>query len=469
MRKLALILLLILPASLWAIQGRVMRFPDIKNEKIVFSYGGDLWIVNEQGGQARRLTSHPGLEIFPRFSPDGKWIAFTGQYDGHFEVYIIPAQGGTPKRLTYLGEIKTPERFGPDNMVMGWSPDGKYILFRSRYGVFDTWLGKLYMVSRDGAPPKPLPLPYGGLASFSPDGKKIVYNRIFRDFRTWKKYKGGMAQDIWIYDLETLNLKRITKYEGSDRFPMWGKEKIYFVSDRAGWRLNLFSYDLKTGKITQLTHFKDYDVMWPSYGDGKIVFEKGGRLFVYDTSSGKTHEVRVEIPTDRLWARPHWVSLSQSVEDFDISPHGKRLVVVARGDIFTVPAKKGDTISLTSSSSSRERYATWSPDGKWIAFVSDMGGEDEIYIMKKDGGKPIKVASGGKCFKYSLVWSPDSKKIAWADKNLALWYVDINEKKPHLVDKAKVWEIREYAWSPDSNWIAYSKPEENRMNSIFLF
>ncbi len=469
MKKLGFILALLFPLYLWAIQGRVMRFPDIKNGKIVFSYGGDLWIVSENGGIARRLTAHPGLELFPKFSPDGKWIAFTGQYDGHFEVYIIPSQGGEPRRLTYLGEVKTPERFGPDNLVMGWSPDGKYVLFRSRYGVFDTWLGKLYLVSTMATPPKPLPLPYGGLASFSPDGRKIVFNRIFRDFRTWKKYKGGMAQDIWIYDLKTLKLKRITKYEGSDRFPMWAGDKIYFVSDRVGWRLNLFSYDLKTGKITQLTHFKDYDVMWPSYGDGKIVFEKGGRLFLYNTSTGKTREVRVEIPTDRLWARPHWVSLKDRVEDFDISPHGKRLVVVARGDIFTVPAKKGDILPLTRSSSSRERYATWSPDGKWIAFVSDMGGEDEIYIMKKDGGKPIKIASGGKCFKYSLVWSPDSRKIAWADKNLALWYVDIHEKKPHLVDKARVWEIREYAWSPDSQWIAYAKPEDNMLSSIFLY
>ncbi len=469
MRKLAALLLFLIPISLWAIQGKVMRFPDIKNGKIVFSYGGDLWIVDENGGTARRLTAHPGLEIFPRFSPDGRWIAFTGQYDGHFEVYIMPSQGGEPRRLTHLGEITTPERFGPDNLVMGWTPDGKNILFRSRYGVFDTWLGKLYLVSTEGTPPRPLPLPYGGLASFSPDGEKIAYNRIFRDFRTWKKYKGGMAQDVWIYDLKTLALRRITEYEGSDRFPMWAEDKIYFVSDRSHWRLNLFSYDLSTGKMTQLTDFTDYDIMWPSYGDGKIVFEKGGGLFVYDTRTGKTREVKVEIPTDRLWARAHWVSLKDKVEEFDISPHGKRLVVVARGDIFTVPAREGDILPITSSSNSRERYATWSPDGRWIAFVSDMEGEDEIYIVKKDGGKPIKIASGEKGFKYSLVWSPDSKKIAWADKNLTLWYADIDEKKPHRVDKAKVWEIREYTWSPDSQWIAYAKPEDNQFSSIFLY
>ncbi len=466
MKKLAFLLFIAL--GIWAMEGRVMRFPDISHGKIVFSYGGDLWIVSEDGGVARRLTAHPGLEIFPRFSPDGKWIAFTGQYEGHFEVYVIPSKGGEPRRLTYFGEIKTPERFGPDNLVIDWTPDGKYILFRSRYGTFDTWLGKLYLVGLDGTPPKPLPLPYGGLASFSPDGKKIAMNRIFRDFRTWKKYKGGMAQDIWIYDLKTLGLKRITKYQGSDRFPMWIENRIFFASDREGWRLNLYSYDLKTGKISQLTHFKDYDVMWPAYGDGKIVFEKGGKLFLYNLSSGQVEEVKVEIPTDRLWARSHWVSLKDKVEDFDISPHGKRLVVVARGDIFTVPAKEGDVLSLTASSASRERYATWSPDGKWIAFVSDMDGEDEIYIMRKDGGKPVKVASG-KGFKYTLVWSPDSKKIAWSDKNLSLWYVDIEEKKPHLVDRAKVWEIRGYAWSPDSKWIAYAKPEDNQLSSIFLY
>jgi len=470
-----ILVLLLATFSLFAIEGRVMRFPTISHGKIAFTYGGDIWVVEENGGIARRLTSHPGLEIFPRFSPDGKWIAFTGQYDGHFEVYVIPAEGGIPKRLTYHGEIKTSERFGPDNLVMGWTPDGKRVLFRSRFKTFDTWLGKLYTVDLNGALPDPLPLPYGGFASYSPDGKKLAMNRIFRDFRTWKRYKGGMAQDIWIYNLRTLKLQRITKYTGSDRFPMWYKDKIFFVSDRSRRKsdgreiLNLFYYDLKTGKIVQVTNFQDYDVLWPSLGDGKIVFEKGGRLFVYNIQTKNTKEVKVEIPTDRIWARPQWKKVSDKLESFDISPHGKRIVAVARGDIFTIPAKEGDTKNLTNSSNSREKYATWSPDGKWIAFVSDMDGEEGIYIISKDGGKPIKITTAGKCYKYSLVWSPDSKKIAWSDKNLTLWYVNINEKKPILVDRAKVWEIRSYTWSPDSNWIAYAKPEDNRFSSIFIY
>lgn len=470
-----LLAFLLATLSLFAIEGRVMRFPTISHGKIAFTYGGDIWIVDENGGVARRLTSHPGLELFPRFSPDGNYIAFTGQYDGHFEVYVIPSEGGVPRRLTYHGEIHTPERFGPDNLVMGWTPDGKKVLFRSRFKTFDTWLGKLYTVDLKGTLPKALPLPYGGFASFSPDGRKIAINRIFRDFRTWKRYKGGMAQDIWIYDLKTLKLKRITSYEGSDRFPMWFRDKIFFVSDRTTGEkdgketLNLFYYDLKTGKIVRVTDFKDYDVLWPSLGDGKIVFEKGGRLFVYNISNGKIREVKVEIPTDRIWARPHWTKVSDKIEGFDISPHGKRIVVVARGDIFTIPAKKGDTRNLTNSSSSREKYATWSPDGKWIAFVSDIDGEEAIYIIPHKGGKPVKIATGGKCYKYSLVWSPDSKKILWSDKNLTLWYVDLKEKKPVLVDKAKVWEIRDYSWSPDSKWIAYAKPEENKLSSIYLY
>ncbi len=461
--------------SLFAIEGRVMRFPTITHGKIAFTYGGDIWIVGENGGTARRLTAHPGLELFPRFSPDGKYIAFTGQYDGHFEVYIMPSEGGTPRRLTYHGEIKTPERFGPDNLVMGWTPDGKRVLFRSRFKVVDTWFGKLYTVGLNGALPESLPLPYGGFASYSPDGKKIALNRIFRDFRTWKRYKGGMAQDIWIYNLNNYKLQRITNYVGSDRFPMWWKDKIFFLSDRSKRKsdgreiLNLFYYDLKTGKIVQATNFQDYDINWPSLGDGKIVFEKGGRLFVYNIENGKVREIKVNIPTDRVWARPHWINVSKNLEEVDISPHGNRAVIVARGDIFSVPKKKGDTVNLTNSSNSREKYATWSPDGKWIAYISEKNGNQGIYIISKDGGKPIKITDGENVYKYQLIWSPDSKKIAWSDKNLKLWYVDIKEKKPVLVDKAKIWEIRSYAWSPDSSWLSYSKPEENRLSSIFLY
>ena len=453
-------------------EGRLMRFPDIYKNKIVFSYAGDLWLASSSGGVARRITTHPGLELFPKFSPDGKWIAFTAQYDGNFNVYVIPSEGGQPRQLTFLPDVESvPERMGPNNEVITWFPDSKRILFLSRRSTFNTWFGELYSVSVDGGLPERFPLRKGGLASFSPDGDKIAYNRIFRNFRTWKRYTGGMAQDIWIYDLKANTIEQITHYEGTDTFPMWHGDKIYFDSDRGpDKRLNLYSYDLRSKETQQLTRFTDYDVNWPSLGPDAIVFENGGYLYRLDLKNGQSQKITVYLPGDLDQVRKHWENVSRLITDFDLSPDGKRAAFTARGDIFTVPAKEGSIRDLTETSGILEQYATWSPDGQWIAYVSDRTGEYQVYIRPQNGsGKETQITTDNKVFLLPLVWSPDSKKLLYADKSLRLFYIDIQDKKPVLIDQGHYADVTDYRWSPDSQWIVYAKQAENVNNVVYLY
>lgn len=452
--------------------GRLMRFPDIHQDQVVFSYGGDLWLVSSSGGVARRITTHPGLELFPKFSPDGKWIAFTGQYDGNFNVYVIPSEGGIPRQLTFVPDVASvPERMGPNNQVIAWHPDSKRIVFLSRRTTFNTWFGQLFSVPLDGGLPEALPLPKGGLLSFSPDGNSIAYNRIFRNFRTWKRYTGGMAQDIWTYDFKTRHLEQITDYAGTDTFPMWHGDTIYFDSDRGPEkRMNLYSYNLRTHETSQLTDFKDFDVNWPSLGSDSIVFENGGELYVLDLKSQKSRKLTVYLSGDEDQARPHWADVSKLISDMGLSPEGKRAVLTARGDVFTVPAEKGSIRNLTETPGIREKYATWSPDGRWIAYFSDASGEDELYIRPQDGfGQEIRITTDGKVFRLHPVWSPDSRKLLFADKSLRLFYVDIQEKKPVLIDQGKYADLTDYRWSPDNRWVAYAKAAENANGVIYLF
>ena len=453
-------------------EGRLMRFPDIYKDKIAFSYGGDLWLVASAGGIARRITTHPGLELFPKFSPDGKWIAFTGQYDGNSNVYVIPAEGGDPRQLTFLPDVTAvSERMGPNNMVVDWFPDGKRILFLSRRDTFNTWFGRLFSVSVEGGLPERLPIDKGGLTSFSPDGTKIAYNRIFRNFRTWKRYTGGMAQDIGIYDFKSQTYERLTDYPGTDTYPMWYGDTIYFGSDRGPEkRMNLYSYNLKTKQTRQVTDFKDFDVNWPSLGPDAIVFENGGYLYVFDLKTEKAHKLTVSLPGERDLMRKRWVTVSKLITDFDLSLDGKRAVFTARGDIFTVPAKEGSIRNLTQTPGIREKYAAWSPDGKWIAYLSDRSGEDELYLVPQDGmGKEVRITTDGKMFRLPPVWSPDSKKLLFADKDVRLFYVDIETKQPVLIDQGKYDDLTDYSWSPDSKWVAYAKAAENRYGVIYLY
>ncbi|MBV9625587.1 MAG: PD40 domain-containing protein, partial [Acidobacteria bacterium] len=454
-------------------EGRLMRFPDIYRDKVVFVYGGDLWLASTSGGAARRITAHPGRELFPKFSPDGKSIAFTGQYDGNFNVYVMPSEGGQPRQLTfYQGSAQQlSDRMGIHNEVVTWTPDSRRIVFLSRRDAWNGWTKRLFSVAVEGGIPQPMPMDQGGLLSYSPDGTKVAYNIIFRNFRQWKRYTGGLAQSITVYDLKANTSYDLLHTDYSDTFPMWHENTIYFTSDRgAEHHLNIYSYDLQSKQVEQLTHFRDWDVMWPSLGPDAIVFENAGFLYTFDLQSKQPNKLAISLPADRIQVLPHWDNVSKLVTDFDLAPDGKRAVFSARGDVFTVPAKEGSIRSLTATPGIRERKVAWSPDGRLIAYVSDRTGEDEIYVIPQDGlGKEQQITSGYKGFKFSPVWSPDSRKIAWADKDQNLWWIDITEKKPLKIDHASYAEITNYAWSPDSNWLTYDKQGENLYGVVYLY
>src|SRR5580704_835586 len=455
-------------------EGRLLRFPDIYKDKIAFMYGGDLWIASSAGGGARRVTSHPGRELFPKFSPDGKWLAFTGQYDGNFNVYVMPSDGGQPKQLTFYQGQAQPlsDRMGILNQVIGWTPDGKNIVFLSRSDASNGWTKREFTVSVDGGLPQPMPPDEGGLLSFSADGTKIAYNRIFRNFRQWKRYTGGLAQDITIYDIKNNVVDQVIPHtDYTDSFPMWHGNTIYFTSDRGPeHRLNIYSYDLGSKQVVQLTKFSDFDVMWPSLGPDAIIFENGGYLYTFDLQTRQPKKLTVYVNGERDQAMKRWVNASRQITDFDIAPDGKRAVFAARGEVFTVPAKDGSTRNLTNSPGVREQHVSWSPNGQWIAYISDRTGEDEICIAPQDGlAAEQQITSGHKGFMFQPAWSPDSSKIAWADKDLKLWYVDVKEKKPVAVDRGKYGEILNYSWSPDSKWLAYDKNLESGYSVVYLY
>jgi tricorn protease len=451
---------------------RLMRFPATNGEQIVFSYGGDLYLTGMDGGLARKITSHEGYESFPKFSPDGKTIAFTGQYDGNTEVFTIPATGGVPKRITYTATLQRDQisdRMGPNNIVMAWTPDGKNIVFRSRKASFNSFVGQLYKVPAAGGMTEQLPLPRGGFCSFSPDGQKMAYNRVFREFRTWKYYKGGMADEIWIHDFNTRKTIPITNNPAQDIQPMWYKNRIYFLSDRDR-TMNLFVYDLKEEKVEKVTHFTDYDIKFPSLGGHRIMFEKGGYIFSLNLEDHTTKRIPIQIGDDKLASRPEIKDVSKQIATFEISPSGKRVLFSARGDIWTVPAEEGITYNLTATSDAHDRNPKWSPDGKYIAFISDQSGEYEIYIQKADGSEPAQqLTKNADTYKYSLLWSPDSKKILWSDKKMRLRYVDIESRQITEVAQSDLWEYSSFNWSPDSKWITYADAMPNDMSRIMLY
>src|SRR6266436_2351329 len=429
---------------------RLLRFPTTNGTQIVFCYAGELYTVGKDGGTARRLTSGPGYTSFARFSPDGTQIAFTSHYDGNTEVYVMPAEGGTPKRLTTsatLGRDDVSDRMGPNNIVMGWENTKPLVVFRSRMKSFNDFIGSLFAVGLDAELPQQLPVPRGGFVSFSPDDSKMAYNRVFREFRTWKHYRGGMADDIWIFYFNTGATENLTNNPAQDICPMWGPDnRVYFISDRDN-RMNLFVVDLATKETKQLTHFTDFDIKFPYIGKDSIVFEQAGHIWRYDLATGQATPVPIDNKEDFDSGRGGLVDAAKHIESVNLAPDGERTIVVARGDLFSVPAKNGTPRNLSKTSGAHERDAVWSPDGKWIAYNSDASGENELYVGSQDGkGEPQQITSGADTYYYALKWSPDSKKLLWSDRLQRLRYVDVASKAVTLVDQDKFGEIQGYNW-----------------------
>ncbi|MCW8984361.1 MAG: PDZ domain-containing protein, partial [Thermoanaerobaculales bacterium] len=463
---LALILCLAAATASAEVDARMLRYPDVSETHIAFVYAGDIWLVEKGGGTAHRLSSPPGEELFPRFSPDGKQLAFSANYDGHPDIYVIPAMGGSPTRVTYHPDT---------DMVSDWAPDGEEILFSSRRASGVRSLSQFYLVSAEGGFPDVLPVPYGDVGALSSTGRTIAYTTRDRGFRTWKRFRGGTAPDIWLFDLENRSARNLTDDAANDSRPMWHGDTLYFLSDRGpALRSNIWALDPNSGEMRQVTHFTDFDITFPAIGPSDIVFQAGGRLYLLGLDDEQYSEVEVEIVTDLASLRPRRINAADLIQGADISPSGKRAVIEARGEIFTVPAKHGVVQNLSRSSGSAERFPAWSPDGKHIAYWSDAGGEYELTLMPAGGGEPKTLTELGPGFRYRLFWSPDSTRIAFIDHTQTIWVYSIEANEFTEVDKG-LWRLHpgllgfRLSWSSDSRWITYSRGLETTNSAVFLF
>jgi len=473
MKTLLTLLTLVLSASAVAQENltRLLRQPDIHGDTVAFVYAGDLWLASAKGGDARRLTSDPGMEYFPKFSPDGRWIAFTGDYSGSRQVFVISVDGGPPRQLTYYNDVGAlPPRGGIDNRILDWTPDGKNILFLPHRVPWSDRMARPYVVPAAGGTETPLAIPEGGGGMYSPDGTKVVYTPIEREFRTWKRYRGGRAQDVWIYDLTSNKAEQITNTPYTDNQPLWIGNTIYFTSDRESGRLNLWAYDLTSKQTRKVTNHTDYDVLWPSADKTQAVYENGGYLYRFDAASAKSERIPIRVYGDFRNGLPSFKNVKSNIESYVLSPTGARALFVARGDVFTVPAKEGEIRNLTQTPGIRERDATWSPDGKWIAYLSDRSGEYEIYVRPADGtGTERQITKAGKEWRFTPQWSPDSTKLAYSDKDHVLHVIDVASGKDTSADRDPYGDIVDYRWSPDSKWLTYTKNNEARFSSVFVY
>lgn len=449
------------------INARLFQQPDVSDTHIAFSYGGDIWIVPKTGGTASKLSSAKGKESFPRFSPDGSQLAFSANYDGNTDIYVIPTFGGVPVRVTHHGMY---------DRLLDWYPDGKHLLYASSMESGKQRFSQFYKVSSQGSLPEKLPTAYGEFASLSADGSKIAYTDRSRIFRTWKRYRGGTAADVWIFDLNTLASENITENTANDELPMWIGNQIYYLSDNGpAQRFNIWRYDLATKERQQITKFTNFDVHFPSAGNKEIVFEGGGKLHLLNLQTNESKPVEIQVITDLVSIKPRKESVEKYVQNMAVAPDGNRVLIEARGDIFSLPAEKGITKNLTQSSGVAERFPAWSPDGKHLAYWSDRSGEYELMIRDlSKNGKETQVTNIGPGFRYSLYWSPDSKKLAYVDQTMTIRVFDKTTKTVHTVEQdINLFEggLRNWrcSWSADSRWMAYSKALDNNNNAIFLY
>ncbi|HTX50001.1 MAG TPA: PDZ domain-containing protein, partial [Caulobacteraceae bacterium] len=456
------------------------RFPQPYGDRIVFVADGNVWSVAKTGGTAERLTSAPGQDMFPRVSPDGRWIAYTEASNAGTDIWVIPAAGGAARRLTYhpATEPGTGGRHGPDNMVVTWTPDSRAVVFMTKRDAWNDWIQNLYEVPVAGGEPTPLPIDSAvGLATFGPDGHTIAYNRIFRNFRTWKRYSGGLAQQVFTYDLNSRKLTQITTWSGTNTSPMWWNHRIYYLADRDEHRrANIWVYDEDTKQTRQVTHFTDYDIDFPALGSDAIAFQQGGKLYVMDLPSEQVREVPVLVPDDNPRTRRHVAQVKDQVRDkdaagdpdFALAPNGQRTLFSARGDIFSVPTKNGATRDLTGTPGVDEDHPVWSPDGKLVAYTTDVGGSQQVAIRPAEGGPETVLTHFKSGYFYAPLFSPDGKLLAVADGEHRLWLVPTSGGEPRMIARDKIGEIHDAAFSPDGRWIAYSMAADLVRRDLYL-
>lgn len=450
-------------------EARLLRFPATNGSDVAFSYAGDIYTVPLSGGEAKRLTSHNGYEMFARFSPDGNTIAFTGQYDGNTEIYVMPKQGGEPKRITYTATNSRDDigdRMGPNNIAMTWTPDGSGVVYRNR--ISDGFDGKLWIAPINSGMPSELPLPEGGFCCYSPDGKQLAYNRVFREFRTWKHYKGGMADDIWIYDFSTKTVQNITNNVAQDIFPMWIGNEIYFASDRE-MRMNIYVYNTTTHQTSKVTDFKDYDVKFPSCGGGIIVFENGGYLYSLDPKTKQYKKINIELNCEGNYARTEHKCVKDYVTNLDLSNDGKRMIITARGDLFDVPVEQGVTKNVTRTSGVHERSGTRSRNGKSICYISDASGETELWMSNADGSNPVQLTTGNDTYITDFDWSNDDKTIVYTDRKNRAILLDVASRTKHVIYQDSLSQIDLPSFSPDGKWLTYTRNQSNDFSVVYLY
>ncbi len=450
------------------ISARLMRYMDVSDTQITFVYGGDIWVMPREGGTAIQVTHSKGEESWPRFSPDGKYIAYSAAYNGNMDVYVMPATGGVPTRLTWQSH--------PDRMV-DWHPDGEHILFASPRESGPRGIRQFYMVDKNGGFPRKLAVPYGELASFSPDGNHLAYITRITENYPFKRYRGGLTSDIIVFDLRNNRARNITNNRATDGKPAWVGDHIFFLSDQAeNMRLNIWAYDTKNKSAQQVTNFDDFDITFMSAGNREIVFEAGGTLYRMDAASRKYEKVAVNIVSDLSAEMPRKQNVSRQITHMTLSPKAKRVIIEARGELFNVPASEGYVINLTRSSGAFDQQPSWSPDGKEVAFWSDRSGEYEIYLQAADGSAQArKITSRGKGFGYTLHWSPDGKKIAFIDETNQISVLDVATQTTTVIGHTH-WHVGHWgryrypiSWSPDSRWIAFTQGLDNTNSALFLY